>query len=251
MPFCVNVVLSILKLLPRENVMKKICFVLFSILLITGCGQSQEEKQRIAEVACAIMFETRNMDAAIRVEKLNEAREQIDGKPFLDGDAKIKEAVGMELCTELILDDGTYERRTAEIERRAAEIESKIAQRKALEAEKERKASGLRAIALNKRDLGEKVYVRNCAACHQSNGKGIPSAFPALTTREFLDRDKSNHISLIANGKAGTAMQAFGDILSPEEIAAVITFTLNSWGNSSKSPKTILVTKQDVLSYLK
>ena len=244
MPFCVNVVLSILKLLPQENVMKKICFVLFSILLITGCGQSQEEKQRIAEVACAIMFETRNMDAAIRVEKLNEAREQIDGKPFLDGDAKIKEAVGMELCTELILDDGTYERRTAE-------IESKIAQRKALEAEKERKASGLRAIALNKRDLGEKVYFSNCVACHQSNGKGIPSAFPALTTREFLDRDKSNHISLIANGKAGTAMQAFGDELSPEEIAAVITFTLNSWGNSSKSPKTILVTKQDVLSYLK
>lgn len=246
--------------------MKKICFVLFSILLITGCGQSQEEKQRIAEVTCAIMAETRNMDAAIRVEKLNEAREQIGGKPFLAGDAKIKEAVGMELCPELILDDGAYERRAAEIEREIAQRQEQeaakkreeerlravaIAQKKALEAEEEKKASGLRLIALNMRDLGEKVYEKECAVCHQADGSGIPPAFPALTTREFLGREKSYHISLIANGKGGTAMQAYGDKLSPEEIAAVITFTLNSWENSSKSPKTILVTKQDVLSYLK
>lgn len=217
--------------------MKKIFFVLFSILLITGCGQSQEEKQRIAEVTCAIMFETRNMDAAIRVEKLNEAREQIGGKPFLAGDAKIKEAIGMGLCPELILDDGTYERRTAEIER-------KIARRQEQEAAKKREEERLLVI-------GEKVYEKECVMCHQANGSGIPPVFPALTAREFLDRDKSYHISLIANGKGGTAMQPYGDKLSPEEIAAVITFTLNSWGNSYKSPKTILVTKQDVLSFLK
>lgn len=224
--------------------MKKICFVLSFILLITGCGQSQEEKQTIADVTCAIMFETRGMDGAIRVEKMNEAREQIGGKPFLDGDAKIKEAVGMELCTELILDDGTYERRTAE-------IESKIARRVEQESAKKREKERLRAIALNMRDLGEKVYDKNCIGCHQSNGKGIPPAFPALTTRQFLDRDKAYHISLIANGKELTAMQPYRDELSPEEIAAVITYTLNSWGNSSKSPKTTLITKQDVLPYFK
>ena len=41
-------------------------------LLLTGCGQSQDEKEKIASVSCAIMSESRNMDASIRVEKIND-----------------------------------------------------------------------------------------------------------------------------------------------------------------------------------
>jgi hypothetical protein len=53
---------------------------------------AQEKAIRIAAVTCSIMSETRNMDAAIRVEKMNDAREKIGGEPFLRGDDAIKEA---------------------------------------------------------------------------------------------------------------------------------------------------------------
>ena len=77
-------------------------------LLITGCGQSQDEKVKIAAVTCAILVEIRDMDASIRVEKINEAREKIGGEPFLSGDVVIKEALEFGLCQELVLNE-TYD----------------------------------------------------------------------------------------------------------------------------------------------
>ena len=67
----------------------KILFSVICLFLLTSCGPSQEEKQRIAAVTCSIMGETRNMDAAVRVEKMNEAREKIGAEPFLSGDDAI------------------------------------------------------------------------------------------------------------------------------------------------------------------
>ena len=64
--------------------------VIFLTLTLIACGPSQEEKEKIAAVSCAVMSETRNMDAAIRVEKINEARDKIGGEPFLRGDDAIK-----------------------------------------------------------------------------------------------------------------------------------------------------------------
>jgi antitoxin component YwqK of YwqJK toxin-antitoxin module len=77
-------------------------------LLLNGCGQSKDEKVKIAAVTCAIMAESRNMDASIRVEKINEARDKIGGEPFLDGDDVIKEAFEYGLCQELVLNE-TYD----------------------------------------------------------------------------------------------------------------------------------------------
>ena len=74
-------------------------------LLLNGCGQSQDEKEKIAAVTCAIMVESRNMDASIRVEKINEARDKIGGEPFLDGDDAIKEAFEYGVCQELVLNE--------------------------------------------------------------------------------------------------------------------------------------------------
>ena len=72
--------------------MNKILIIL-SFVLLASCGLSQEEKTNIAAVTCSIMGETRNIDAAVRVEKMNDAREKIGGEPFLrDADA-IQEAV--------------------------------------------------------------------------------------------------------------------------------------------------------------
>ena len=71
--------------------MNKILIIL-SLVLLASCGLSQEEKTNIAAVTCSIMGETRNIDAAVRVEKMNDAREKIGGEPFLRGDDAIQEA---------------------------------------------------------------------------------------------------------------------------------------------------------------
>lgn len=79
------------------------------VVLLIACGPSPEEKrqevERVAAVTCAIMSETRNMDASVRVEKMNEAREKIGGQPYLRGDDVIKEAFEHGLCQELVLNE--------------------------------------------------------------------------------------------------------------------------------------------------
>jgi hypothetical protein len=66
---------------------------------------AQEKAIRIAAVTCSIMGETRNMDAAIRVREMNDAREKIGGEPFLNGDDAIQEAFEWGLCQELVLNE--------------------------------------------------------------------------------------------------------------------------------------------------
>jgi cytochrome c oxidase subunit 2 len=80
---------------------------------------------------------------------------------------------------------------------------------------------------------GEKVYATNCVACHQANGKGIPGAFPALDGSKIATGPKEGHINIVVNGKSGTAMAAFGKQLSDADIAAVITYERNAWGNKT------------------
>jgi cytochrome c oxidase subunit II len=80
---------------------------------------------------------------------------------------------------------------------------------------------------------GEKVYAANCAVCHQATGKGMPPAFPALDGSNIATGDKSAHIGIVLKGKAGSAMAAFGKQLSDTDIAAVITYERNAWGNKT------------------
>jgi len=80
---------------------------------------------------------------------------------------------------------------------------------------------------------GEKVYAANCVACHQSTGKGSPPAFPPLDGSKIVNGPEQGQIDLVLNGKPNTAMAAFGKQLSDTELAAVITFTRNSWGNKA------------------
>lgn len=78
---------------------------------------------------------------------------------------------------------------------------------------------------------GESVYAQNCAACHQPTGKGLPPAFPALDGSKIATGPKDAHLDRVLNGKPGTAMAAFGKQLSDVEIAAVVTYERNAWGN--------------------
>jgi cytochrome c oxidase subunit 2 len=79
---------------------------------------------------------------------------------------------------------------------------------------------------------GESVYTRNCATCHQANGQGIPPAFPSLVGQGLAVGPIQAHIDIILNGQAGTAMQAFGAQLNAAQIAAVVTYERNAWGNN-------------------
>ncbi|MDZ7868394.1 MAG: cytochrome c oxidase subunit II [Rheinheimera sp.] len=83
--------------------------------------------------------------------------------------------------------------------------------------------------------LGEKVYQGHCAACHQPGGAGLPGVFPALKGSKIATAadQKATHINIVLNGKAGTAMQAFGKQLSLQEIAAVISYERNAWDNNT------------------
>lgn len=80
---------------------------------------------------------------------------------------------------------------------------------------------------------GETVYGKVCAACHQGEGQGIPGVFPAITASPIATGPVEEHMNIVLNGKAGTAMQAFSTQLSPVELAAVLTFQRNGLGNST------------------
>ncbi|WP_182032964.1 cytochrome c oxidase subunit II [Vibrio diabolicus] len=80
---------------------------------------------------------------------------------------------------------------------------------------------------------GESIYTARCAVCHQANGEGIPGAFPAIKGSPIATGLISEHIDVIVNGRPGTAMQSFSNQLSDKEIAAVITYQRNAWGNDT------------------
>jgi nitrite reductase (NO-forming) len=89
---------------------------------------------------------------------------------------------------------------------------------------------------------GEQVFNANCRACHQSAGEGIAAAFPPLAKSDFLNADKIRAIETVTLGKQGKLVvngQEFNGVmpawtLSDEDIANVLTFIYNSWGNSGK-----------------
>lgn len=107
--------------------------------------------------------------------------------------------------------------------------ETRIADAKAAEQE-------LLAMNMDMSELmanGERTYIAYCAACHQPNGAGLPGIFPALAGSDLILNDRTAHIDIILNGKAGTSMQAFGRQLSLKELASVVTYTRNTWGNDT------------------
>ena len=81
--------------------------------------------------------------------------------------------------------------------------------------------------------LGEQVYMASCAACHQPTGLGLPGVFPALKGSPIVIGDIKGHIDILLHGKPGTAMQSFAKQLSIKQIAAVITYKRNAWGNDT------------------
>ncbi len=88
---------------------------------------------------------------------------------------------------------------------------------------------------------GEQGYTTHCVACHQANGEGLPPTFPALKGVGLAVGGAAEHIDVVLNGRAGTTMASFA-YLSDAELAAIIHYERNAWGNSSGD----LVTPEDV-----
>jgi cytochrome c oxidase subunit 2 len=80
---------------------------------------------------------------------------------------------------------------------------------------------------------GQDVYVKHCATCHERDGQGQGSKYPALAGSEIATGEFAAHIERVMNGKSDTEMQAWAPQLSDLEIAAVITYERNSWGNDT------------------
>jgi len=79
---------------------------------------------------------------------------------------------------------------------------------------------------------GEKVYTHTCVACHQANGQGLPGAFPALARGRIATGPIADTIDIVVNGsKHNPTMVAWKDQLSDLQLASVITYVRNSFGN--------------------
>ncbi|MHC8369546.1 cytochrome c oxidase subunit II [Pseudomonas sp. MDT1-85] len=97
------------------------------------------------------------------------------------------------------------------------------------------------------KERGDKVYHTACVACHQAEGQGLPPMFPALKGSKIATGPIKDHLNIVFHGKPGTSMAAFGKQLSEVDIAAVVTYERNAWGNNKGdmvTPKEVLELKQ-------
>lgn len=92
---------------------------------------------------------------------------------------------------------------------------------------------------------GEEVYDRSCSGCHQPDGNGIPGVFPALKGSPIALGPPKGHIGVLIHGVPGSSMQSFADQLSEVDIAAVVHYERNAWGNDVGD----VVQPVDVLNY--
>lgn len=79
---------------------------------------------------------------------------------------------------------------------------------------------------------GKEKYDTICGACHQVTGEGLPPAFPALKGSKIATGDVAAHLNIVLNGKPGTAMAAWNS-MNDLELAAIITYERNAWGNNT------------------
>ncbi|MBT7896981.1 MAG: nitrite reductase, copper-containing [Flavobacteriales bacterium] len=101
---------------------------------------------------------------------------------------------------------------------------------------------------------GKSLYNKTCFACHQANGEGIPNAFPPLANSDYLNADVKRAISIIVNGKSGEIEvngKTYNSVMTKQtltdtEVADVLTYVYNTWGNNKTNVK--VSTVQEVKS---
>jgi len=90
--------------------------------------------------------------------------------------------------------------------------------------------------------FGKQIYMQTCFACHQAEGQGIPNAFPPLAKSDYLNADVNRAIGVVINGLSGEITvngEKYNSVMtkqmiSSDDVANVLTYVYNSWGNSKK-----------------
>ena len=93
-------------------------------------------------------------------------------------------------------------------------------------------------------EKGKLVFMQTCAVCHQTNGQGLPQVFPPLAGSDFLMADKARSIRIVLRGVSGPIMvngTKYDSVMPPvvqltdEQVANVLTYVRNSWGNTGEA----------------
>lgn len=95
---------------------------------------------------------------------------------------------------------------------------------------------------LTRAQLGKSVYLANCATCHQPNGLGVPGAFPPLAGSEWVSGTEERLVRIVLHGLQGpikvagqdynNVMAPLGAVLKDEQIANVLSYIRQEWGNT-------------------
>lgn len=97
---------------------------------------------------------------------------------------------------------------------------------------------------------GKRIYSKFCSSCHLPNGEGVNKVFPPLANSDYLLNNRESSIRAIKyglNGKLTVNGDDYNGVMAPlglsdNEIADVMNYITNSWGNSNKS----LITVEEV-----
>lgn len=101
--------------------------------------------------------------------------------------------------------------------------------------------------------LGKRVYANTCQACHQANGQGVPGVYPPLAGSEWAQGSEERIIRIVLHGLSGpitvegkqynNVMTPFGGVLKDDQIANVLTYVRQEWGNKAPEVKAETVAK--------
>jgi cytochrome c oxidase subunit 2 len=122
------------------------------------------------------------------------------------------------------------------IAKEPAEYDAWVAEQEAMAQsarEEEQRLLAMNMTMPESMEQGKRVYDAVCAACHMPNGEGLPGVFPALKGSKLALEDIPGHIRIIVEGSPGTSMASFAKQLTMSEIAAVVTYERNAWGNNT------------------
>jgi mono/diheme cytochrome c family protein len=116
-------------------------------------------------------------------------------------------------------------------------------------------------VQLTRAQLGKPVYTANCIACHQANGLGVPGAFPPLAGSEWVSGSEERLVRIVLHGLQGpikvagqdynNVMAPLGGVLKDEQIANVLSYVRQTWGNNAPDvePATVTRIRADTASH--
>lgn len=92
---------------------------------------------------------------------------------------------------------------------------------------------------------GGRIYIKNCSSCHQADGRGVPGAFPPLAGNPLVVGNPLHTIAIVKFGVSGKTriegtdyngtMPAWGQLISDQDIASVVSYIRAAWNNDAKA----------------